>query len=342
MVYHYETQPIPNPISYYLHQTPVWFHQFEVLVNHFIELIVPFFCFGPWRTLRHIGGTLQILFQILLIISGNLSVLNWVTIGPALWCLDDTYPLYKYIFRRELFLIQMPKRWKSLRTVIKSGVFVLIVYLSIDPVLNLFSPYQRMNSSFDRFNLVNTYGAFGSVGKIRDEVIISGCNRTSIGQCDSEKAWLEYEFSCKPGRIDRAPCFSAPYHRRLTWQLWYRNTKILLKFFYFFILRFAAMQNLQYNPWLINLMAQLLASDQYSPVNVVLSKQGNPFPDAPPKFIKSDLYRYEFTRLNDDENNWWKRTYQHAYSPTFDLKSTQLKLIFRQMQWKMPKAPMRP
>lgn len=31
-----------------------------------------------------------------------------------------------------------------------------------------------MNSSFDRFHLVNTYGAFGSVGKTRDEVIISG------------------------------------------------------------------------------------------------------------------------------------------------------------------------
>jgi hypothetical protein len=77
-----------------------------------------------------------------------------------------------------------------------------------------------MNSSFDRLNLVNTYGAFGSVGKIRDEVIISACNRTTIEQCNHDKAWLEYEFSCKPGRIDRAPCFSAPYHRRLTWQLW--------------------------------------------------------------------------------------------------------------------------
>lgn len=220
MNYHYETQPIPNPISYYFHQTPVRFHQFEVLINHFIELIAPFFCFGPWRTLRHIGGTLQILFQILLIISGNLSVLNWVTIGPALWCFDDTYPLYKYIFRREIFFIQIPKHWKSFRSIVKSGVFILIVYLSIDPVLNLFSPHQRMNSSFDRFNLVNTYGAFGSVGKIRDEVVVSACNRTTIEQCHRDKAWLEYEFSCKPGRIDRAPCFSAPYHRRLTWQLW--------------------------------------------------------------------------------------------------------------------------
>jgi len=101
------------------------------------------------------------------------------------------------------------------------------------------------------------------------------------------------------------------------------------------------MQNLQYNPWLIHLMTQLLASDRYSPVNVVLSKHGNPFPDAPPKFIKSDLYRYEFTRWGINETNWWKRTYQRAYSPIFDLKDMQLKSVFRQMQWKMPKVPMR-
>jgi hypothetical protein len=224
MEYHYETQPIPNPISYYLHQSPIVFHKFEVLINHIIELIVPFLCFGPWRFIRHIGGTLQICFQILLIISGNLSVLNWITIGPALWCLDDTYPLYKYIFKREIFIEinshRIQRRIKFLRSIIKLFVFSLIIYLSINPVLNLFSRYQRMNSSFDRLNLVNTYGAFGSIGKIRDEVIINACNKTTIEQCYSENAWLEYEFTCKPGKIDKAPCFTAPYHRRLPWQLW--------------------------------------------------------------------------------------------------------------------------
>jgi hypothetical protein len=112
------------------------------------------------------------------------------------------------------------RRIKFLRSIIKLFVFSIIIYLSIDPVLNLFSRHQRMNSSFDRFNLVNTYGAFGSIGKIRDEVIIIACNRSTIDQCNSDNAWLEYEFSCKPGKIDNAPCFSAPYHRRLTWQLW--------------------------------------------------------------------------------------------------------------------------
>jgi hypothetical protein len=101
------------------------------------------------------------------------------------------------------------------------------------------------------------------------------------------------------------------------------------------------MQNLQYNPWLIHLMVQLLASDRYSPVNVVLSAGGNPFPDAPPRFIKADLYRYKFTDLGSGDQNWWRRSNQKPYSPAFELRSPELKSIFRQMEWKMPKVPMR-
>ena len=228
MEYHYETQPIPNPISYYLHQTPKHFHQFEVVVNHFIELAAPLLCMIPIRRVRHLGGSFQILFQILLIISGNLSVLNWITIGPALWCFDDSYPLYRYTFRSLRRsagewngTAAVRSRWHYLRSLIQYLVFGLVIYLSIDPVKNLFSASQRMNSSFDRLNLVNTYGAFGSVGKVRHEVIISGCDRSSVEQCDRDRAWREYEFVCKPGRLDQRPCFSAPYHRRLAWQLWY-------------------------------------------------------------------------------------------------------------------------
>ena len=101
------------------------------------------------------------------------------------------------------------------------------------------------------------------------------------------------------------------------------------------------MQNLQYNPWLIHLMIHLLASDQYSPVNAVLSKEGNPFPDAPPRFIKADLYRYKFTRIGSGDKNWWTRSNQRAYSPILELKGSQLRPILRQMNWKIPTIPMR-
>ena len=101
------------------------------------------------------------------------------------------------------------------------------------------------------------------------------------------------------------------------------------------------MQNLQYNPWLAHLMIQLLASDQHSPVNVFLSNDGNPFPDTPPRFIKADLYRYQFTQINNGKSDWWTRTYRQSYSPVLELRSSQVRSILRQMEWKMPKIPMR-
>src|SRR5438477_2100209 len=89
MFYHYETQPIPSPISRYLHFAPHWFHRLETFWNHFVELVVPWFSFGP-RTARHIAGALLVTFQIFLIISGNLSFLNYLKIIPFLACFHDT------------------------------------------------------------------------------------------------------------------------------------------------------------------------------------------------------------------------------------------------------------
>ncbi|PYJ43938.1 MAG: membrane protein, partial [Verrucomicrobia bacterium] len=85
LYYHYETQPIPNAISRYLHFAPHWFHKFGTAWNHFIELVVPSFSFGP-RHVRHIAGLLLVSFQVVLIVSGNLSFLNYVTIIPFLAC----------------------------------------------------------------------------------------------------------------------------------------------------------------------------------------------------------------------------------------------------------------
>src|SRR5262249_48804626 len=88
LAYHYETQPIPNPISWYLHHMPMGFHKAGCLFNHFCELIVPWFYFAP-RRLRHAAGIFTILFQSILILSGNLSFLNWLTIVIAIPCFDD-------------------------------------------------------------------------------------------------------------------------------------------------------------------------------------------------------------------------------------------------------------
>ncbi|HXK19741.1 MAG TPA: lipase maturation factor family protein, partial [Polyangiaceae bacterium] len=88
LAYHYETQPNPGPLSPYLHAAPLWFHKLGTLFNHLVEVIAPFGVFGP-RPVRAVAGTLIVVFQSILIASGNLSFLNWLTLLIALACFDD-------------------------------------------------------------------------------------------------------------------------------------------------------------------------------------------------------------------------------------------------------------
>src|SRR5947207_15707463 len=163
MFYHYETQPIPSPISRYLHFAPHWFHRLETFWNHFVELVVPWFSFGP-RTARHIAGALLVTFQIILIISGNLSFLNYLTIIPFLACFDDTF--LRHVLPKSLVKRAEEAAARSHPSRVNNGIAValsiLVAWLSVAPVLNLIGGRQLMNYSFDPLDLVNTYGAFGT------------------------------------------------------------------------------------------------------------------------------------------------------------------------------------
>eukprot|EP00112_Aurelia_sp_Birch-Aquarium-sp1_P001317 Seg1139.5 transcript_id=Seg1139.5/GoldUCD/mRNA.D3Y31 product="Lipase maturation factor 1" protein_id=Seg1139.5/GoldUCD/D3Y31 len=327
MNYHYQTQPVPNPMSYYLHQSPEFIHKIEVLGNHFVELVAPFFIFFLSRSFTIAGGIIQILFQVVLIISGNLSFLNWLTILPSLCCFDDRFLLYIFPLkdvRKTVIYLQkgdyedegtLTQLGRSVRKVYEILMAILIAYLSIPVVKNLLSPNQAMNTSFDSFRIVNTYGAFGSITKTRTEVIFQGTrNHTFI----PNGIWHEYEFKCKPGDIKRRPCLISPYHYRLDWLMW-----------------FAAFQNHQHNPWIIHLAAKLLVNDKEADELI----QYNPFKNGkPPRFIRGEHYLYEFTKIGSKEaknGQWWTRKRIGEYFPVVDLKS--LKSYLLANDWKIPK-----
>jgi hypothetical protein len=288
MLYHYETQPIPNPLSPLLHHMPAWFHSFEVLVNHVVELVAPFTVFGP-RRLRHAGGLALVLFQVLLILGGNLAFLNWLTLTVCVACFDDS--LLGRLAPRRLFerLEALPEEWDASRArfAVTALLVLLVGVLSLNPVANLLSPGQAMNASFDPFGLVNTYGAFGSVGRERPEIVLEG---TDDDPASPAARWRAYELPCKPGDPARRPCVTAPYHRRLDWQMW-----------------FAAMSTAEEEPWLIHLVWQLLKGD---PATLTLFADV-PFRDHPPRSVRVLLYRYEFTSRG--EPGWWRRTLLGEY-----------------------------
>ena len=225
LYYHYETQPIPNPLSAALHFMPHWFHQLGTLWNHFVELVAPWFAFGP-RRLRHVAGIVLVSFQVILILSGNLSFLNWVTIIPALACFDDSClarVLPQSLTKRILQAGAEATISRGQRVAVPALV-LLVAVLSYFPVANLLSSRQAMNTSFDPLHLVNTYGAFGSVGQERNEIIFEGSDDAVV---TPETHWKAYEFKCKPGDPFRRPCLISPYHYRRTGKSGLRRCRVL-------------------------------------------------------------------------------------------------------------------
>jgi len=292
LAFHYETQPVPSPMSWLLHQAPMGFHMGGVAFNHFVELVVPFGVLCP-RPLRHWAGALTVLFQSMLIVSGNLSFLNWLTIVVAFACFDDG------AWSRVL-----PARWSSRVPLLEAArvpsraqgasvtlLALLVAVLSVGPVVNMLSPHQAMNTSFDPLHLVNSYGAFGSVGKVRHEVVIQG---TMAARPGADAVWRDYELPCKPGDVARRPCLITPYHYRLDWQLW-----------------FAAMSEPAREPWLMHLAYALLRAEP----EVLKLFALDPFGGKPPHYVRMELYEYRFTHWGDGDRHWWTRKRIDRYLP---------------------------
>jgi hypothetical protein len=301
LAYHYETQPVPHPLSWLLHQAPLWFHRGGTLFNHVVELVAPLFLLAP-RRFRQPAAGLMIAFQIMLILSGNLSFLNWLTIAVALAAFDDQ--AWRRVLPRGLVAraerLDLESRPNRLRNWVVGALSLLVAVLSISPVANMLSPHQRMNTSFEPFHLVNSYGAFGSVGRLRDEVILEG---TADARPGPTSRWLAYEFKCKPGNVQRRPCWITPYHYRLDWQMW-----------------FAALSDYEHEPFLVHLIYKLLHNDAG-----VLSLMANqPFPNQPPRFIRAERYRYHFTRLGAANGAYWRRERIAAYLPPLSVDNPSL------------------
>jgi len=287
----FETQPMPNPLSWYFHHLPRQVLQGGVAFNHLVELIVPFGFFLP-QPYAGVAGLFTIVFQFTLIAGGNLSWLNWLTVVLAISTLDDRFFAWLPIARPALQ--PMP----SVQKIATAGLAAVVVLLSISPILNMLSPGQVMNTSFNPLQIVNTYGAFGSITKERYEIVIEG---TSDDTLSPSTAWREYEFTGKPGELTFRPRLVAPYHLRLDWLMW-----------------FAAMSNAADYPWFSTLMLKLLEGDRA----VLDLLRSNPFPDRPPRWVRAQLYLYRFTSPEEHRRTgaWWTRTLAGPYFPEVRLK----------------------
>ena len=283
--YYFETQPIPNSLSWYFHWLPRPVLHGGVAFNHIVELVVPFGYFLP-QPFAGIAGVITIVFQLTLIVSGNLSWLNWLTVVLAFTTLDNRFLAWLPISMPALQPLPQVQR------IAVYALGVLVAFLSIAPTLNMLSPNQVMNTSFNPLQIVNTYGAFGSITRERFEIAIEGTADESV----ESATWREYQFKGKPGDPSRRPSQIAPYHLRLDWLMW-----------------FAAMGSARDYEWFSPLILKLLEGDAAT----LGLLESNPFPDRPPRWIRARMFRYTFTTTAERQRTgqWWNREVVGDYFP---------------------------
>lgn len=271
LTYHHETQPMPGLLSRQAHLMPRWFHRGEVRGNHFAQLVMPFFLFAPILSLWMPGpapliigivaGVMIIITQLWLVITGNFAWLNWATIVLAFSAIGmpgastaeaaegfDALPLYWLATTSAIGILYLVVSWPALR--------------------NLFASHQLMNASFNRWQLGNAYGAFGTVTKERMEIVIEG----TLDDDPDAATWREYEFKGKPGDVRRVPRQFAPYHLRLDWLMWFLPLGRSL------------------DDWFTMLLARLLQAD--APTLALL--RVDPFAGQRPRWVRAVSYRYSF------------------------------------------------
>ena len=310
LVFHYETQPNPNPLSWYFHQLPVWFHQIEVLFNHLVELVAPFFVFGPRRA-RHVAG-------------GFIVALP----GPAHPERQSVVPELAHDHARPRLLRRRASRAARAREE-ADGIAErpataagdegaghrrlrprrVVALLSVNPWPTWSRPARSMNTSFDPFDLVNTYGAFGSIGRERYEIVLEGTtddpenpaaprgsNTTSgasPGDTSGGRAGSPRTTTGSTGRCGSRPC-PAPYRR---------------------VVRPPGGEAPSGRPHDRGLLAP------------------GPFQDRPPRSIRAAYYRYQFTRPGEPTHDFWKRTLAGGYLPALTRDDPRLRDYLRAQGW---------
>jgi hypothetical protein len=303
--YHYETQPMPNPLSWRAHHAPDWCHRLGVVVNHVVEVALPFLYFAP-QPFAALAGVVTILFQGWLMLTGNFSWLNVLTVVLAVATFSDGT-------LAALPGVAAPAAAASPAVLLVAGwLFALFVaWRSVPIVRNLLDERQAMNRSFDPLHLVNTYGAFGSITKTRHEVVVEGTMAEHPGEDD----WKTYTFPGKPTAPGRRPPQVAPYHRRLDWQLW-----------------FAAMSSTpRRHPWFVHLLAKLLAGDRA--IRSLLRE--DPFDGEPPRYVRATRYRYRFSTPEEraETGDWWRRERVGTYLRPVSLDDPRFRTTLRQHGW---------
>jgi predicted DCC family thiol-disulfide oxidoreductase YuxK len=296
---HYQTQPLPTPLAWYFYQLPMWFQRVSVGFLFFVELVVPFLVLAP-RRVRAFAARAIVVLQVLIFLTGNYAFFNLLTIALCLFLLDDAALgriLPTKIFER-MSARPCDQKRPLLGGALPSAFAAFVLFISGFQMIAMFSgrhwaPADAVIQRIAPFEIINTYGLFAVMTTTRPEIVIEGSNDGTT--------WLAYEFKYKPGDLSRRPAWVQPHQPRLDWQMW-----------------FAALGNYQDDPWILHFLGRLLAGTP----EVLNLLARNPFPAAPPHYIRAQLYEYRFTTPAERKasGDWWSRELKGTYVPAVSLR----------------------
>jgi len=288
--YHYWTQPLPTGIGWYAAHLPDRLQTASVALMFAIELGAPLLLFLP-RRFRRFAFLPLVGLQGLIAVTGNYAFFNLLAVALCLFALEDA---------------DLPARWRRTsdtpderpprplwpRAVLYPLAAVIGMVSGAEMLATLGirppAPALALRRVVGPLSSINSYGLFAVMTTSRPEIVLEGS--------DDGQTWKAYEFAWKPGDPARGPAFVAPHQPRLDWQMW-----------------FAALGSCEDNPWFVRFLGRVLEGSP--PVTALLAR--NPFPDRPPRFLRSTVYEYTpadlATRRRD--GTWWRREARGDYCP---------------------------
>lgn len=295
VAYHYESQPLPNTLAWYVYKLPLWFHKFSTGFMFFVELIIPFGIFFTNEDVRLITFAFLVTLQLFIWLTGNFSYLNHLTVAFCIILVSDK-------FLGQFFGTPEPYQEAPLfLNLIISLIGAILITLQIICLWNNLMPrnpfFQKILRWLRPYHIVNRYGIFAVMTTQRFEIIVEGS--------DDRLEWKEYLFRYKPSEVNRRPRRISPYQPRLDWQAWF------LPFSYF-----------EEETWFRNFLYRLLVGSK--PVLALL--RYNPFPDHPPRYVRALVYLYKFSdaKTKKENGNWWTREYIGSYCFPMSLRKEEV------------------
>jgi hypothetical protein len=325
---YYQNGPLPTWIGWYVQHLPHWFQVASAGGTLVLEIAIVWMLFLP-RRIRLICFFIVTPWEVGVILTANYAFLNYLVLALGFLLLDDRSVRWlipaRFRFepqpspessesedealsilstradesataptptRKPVVVRGFRAHFQAIRLALVTVMLSWIAYVTTAEMLRMpwpeFPLLTQPIAALEPFRIANQYGLFEVMTRGRYEVEFQGSN--------DGKTWTPYLFLHKPQALNEAPGIYAPYQPRFDWNLW-----------------FASLTDWDQANIVPLTEERLLQGDP----DVLALFRANPFPQAPPRYVKAVLWQYWFTSMEEKRQtgNWWRREMLGLYAP---------------------------